>query len=102
MVVFPLPVGPVTSIIPWGDSMALTNFISSSGGIPILSSGITFVLLNKRITILSPNFVGTVLNRTSTSIPPCSSSIIEIPPSCGNLCSEISQPAIIFKRVTTA
>ena len=68
---------------------------------PILSKPSTLELLNNLITILSPNLVGTMLNLTSTSIPPLLWSFTVIAPSCGNLLSEISQPAIIFSLVTT-
>src|SRR5439155_144917 len=68
VVVFPLPVGPVTRIIPCGLRISDLMICSWSGGMPSRSRpSITLVLSSSRITTRSPNAVLVIPTRTSYS-----------------------------------
>ena len=63
VLVLPDPVGPVTSTMPYGFRMAFSNFSSDSGSKPsLVMSSRRFSLSSKRMTIFSPNSVGSVRN----------------------------------------
>ena len=64
--VLPEPVGPVTRIMPYGRPIACNSRSFSSGSYPKASMP-SFALLGSRIriTIFSPNKVGSVLTRKS-------------------------------------
>ena len=62
------PVGPVTSTMPHGFSMAVSNLVSDSCSKPsLVMSSISFSLSRRRKTIFSPNSVGRHDTRKSMS-----------------------------------
>ncbi len=66
--VLPLPVGPVTRIMPWGLYMASSYALSCSGSSPsALRLRSAPLLSSTRITTFSPNWVGSVLTLKSIS-----------------------------------
>ena len=90
----PLPVGPVTRIIPCGFEIILFTFFMFSSSIPRSSFLIIpLPLLRILITTFSPNTTGRTDILRSTSL---SSTFIIIFPSCGILFSAILSPAIIL------
>ena len=96
----PLPVGPVTKIIPKGLAIIWSKRAISSGASP--SSFlflVRFSLEEIRITIFSPCTVGMEEIRISYS---CLSTTMDIRPSCGFLFSEMSIPPMILMRVEMA
>ena len=100
MVDFPLPVGPVTRIIPCGFFNISSNTLRSAGVSPsfdlsMLNPSLDAIL----ITHFSPYTVGRLDTRISYSLP---STLMVIRPSCGFLFSEISIPDIILIRVVIA
>ena len=55
VVVLPEPVGPVTSTMPWGESMILRQTSSVSEWKPRLSSSTLMLLVSRiRMTVFSP------------------------------------------------
>ena len=96
MVVFPLPVGPVTRIIPYGAETIGRNADSVSGEKPSVSmfNG-TVAWSRMRITTLSPCSVGIVETRKSISFPPIRSFTR---PSCGSRLSAMFSRAMILIR----
>ena len=98
VVLLPLPVGPVTKIIPWVRSSSVSNLLRSSSHNPSWSSVRMPELLSKRRrTQRSPKLVGTVLTRRSISRWP---SRTLHRPSCGIRRSAMSIPAITLIRET--
>ena len=96
----PLPVGPVTNIIPKGCAIIWSKRCSSSSLSPSsFFSRVRFSLEEIRSTSFSPWTVGIEEIRISYS---CLSTIIVIRPSWGFLFSEISIPPIILIRVEIA
>ena len=74
--------------------------ISTLGSIPILSrSSLTAVRSSTRITMLSPNMVGSTETRRSTWLPPTLSSMR---PSCGRRRSVMSRFAMTLIRLLMA
>ena len=100
MVVLPLPVGPVTRMMPWGIMSTSRNRLSEWPSKPSDGkSSTTLPLSSKRITTLSPYSVGTQETRRSSSRP-CTRSLMR--PSCGSLRSAMLSLAMIFTREITA
>ena len=100
VVVLPLPVGPVTSTIPLGRSMAARNFDIMSSSMPTFSRlRLTTLRSSTRMTTHSPKMVGSTLTRKSTACPPTISSIR---PSWGMRRSAMSRLAITLIRVVMA
>ena len=100
----PLPVGPVTSTIPHGRSMASLNLASDSGSKPsLVMSSINLSRSSSRRTIFSPNRVGRQETRKSISLfcPPSLKRIL-MRPSCGSRFSAMSSFAMILTRDTMA
>ena len=100
VVVLPLPVGPVTSTMPCGREIWCRIRLTKCSGIPVSSKdNIPADWSSKRITTDSPYCTGMVDIRTSMLWP----LIFKLNrPSCGNRFSDISKPAISFKRKTIA
>ncbi len=99
VVVLPEPVGPVTTTMPLGIWMISLNWVSSSSGKPTLSrSRLTTLRSRIRITTDSPNMVGSVLTRRSTSRSPMRTEIL---PSCGMRRSAMSRWAMTLMRATS-
>ena len=99
VVVLPDPVGPVTSMMPFGSANASRNIVSVSSDMPSRSSDMpAFSLSRIRITTRSPARLGKVETRTSTIRPP---SVSPMRPSCGMRRSAMSRRAITFMRLTT-
>ena len=100
VVVFPLPVGPVTRIIPYGlrsmPSIATRSFpwMPSSP-----SSKLRLLLSSRRMTIFSPSTVGMLETRRSISRP---SATRCTRPSCGSRFSEMSIRPTTLMRDTSA
>ena len=100
VVVFPEPVGPVTRIIPFGNSITSRNLRIRSCDIPTLFKSSEITDLSRiRHTTLSPNIVGRTLTRKSTGFP---ATISRIRPSCGSRFSAISRLANTLIRVVIA
>ncbi len=69
MLVLPLPVGPVTSTMPHGRSIAASNFSNDSGSKPsLVMSSINLSRSRRRRTIFSPKRVGRQDTRKSISL----------------------------------
>ena len=93
---FPLPVGPVTRIIPCGARMARWTRSRSSASNPSWArSSTTRDLSRMRRTMLSPKIVGRDDTRRSISR---SASVAVIRPSWGRRRSAMSSCAMIFTR----
>ncbi|OQA30869.1 MAG: hypothetical protein BWY56_02441 [Acidobacteria bacterium ADurb.Bin340] len=100
VVVFPLPVGPVTRITPWGRCSSRRNCSKMRSGMPSWSSPITsLVLSRKRSTTFSPWVLGRKLARTSNRRRPTPNWNL---PSWGSRVSAMFTSARIFRRATTA
>ena len=100
VVVFPDPVGPVTSTMPYGDSMAPMKSLSALSVKPnLVRSRVRFPWSRIRITIFSPNSVGSDETRNSTVLLFI---LILMRPSCGTRRSEISRSLMILTREVTA
>ncbi|HBO69362.1 MAG TPA: hypothetical protein DD658_04125 [Deltaproteobacteria bacterium] len=97
--VFPDPVGPVTSRIPF-ERERIRSMVERSPGSSPTSSSPSSRLDRSRIrsTVRSPNEVGTTEMRMSISFPPTR---IRIRPSWGRRRSAMSRPAITLIRETT-
>ena len=64
MFVLPEPVGPVTSTMPYGLRIAASNLRSDSASKPsLVMSSMSLSLSSKRMTIFSPNSVGSTETR---------------------------------------
>ncbi len=97
--VFPLPVGPVTRIMPWGRWIASMYRSSWCASKPSRSRLMTPPAESRiRITTFSPCTVGKVLTRKSTAR--FFDSVIFIRPSCGTRRSAMSRRERIFTRAT--
>jgi hypothetical protein len=100
VVVLPLPVGPVTRIMPLGRCTRRSMRTRASGGMPSWSR---FRMLldwsSRRMTIDSPWATGMVDRRMSMR---AFLTLIWKRPSCGRRFSEMSRPDISFRRVTSA
>ena len=96
VVVLPLPVGPVTTIIPCGSVSRPRSFVSSAGEKPSLSIASKPVSLgSKRMTANSPYCVGMMATRRSSSdLDTCARAA----PSCGRRRSAMLRPARILTR----
>ena len=100
VVVLPEPVGPVTSTMPAVRPKTSRKRLSMAGGMPMLSSlRMAVPCSSKRMTADSPKVVGSVLRRTSIV---WSFRRTVKRPSCGRRFSEMSNPAISFKRWASA
>ncbi len=100
VVVFPEPVGPVTSTIPYGFCTASIRSASARGSMPNFSrSSVRLPLSRIRRTTFSPNSVGSVETRKSTTFLP---SLILMRPSCGTRRSAMFRFAMILKREMSA
>ena len=100
VVVFPLPVGPVTRMIPFGSAIRRCKLACVASSSPsFVKSSSTRVRSRILITTLSPNTVGNVETRMSISTP---RTTVLMRPSCGNRRSAISSLAMIFIRVVNA
>jgi hypothetical protein len=96
VVVLPLPVGPVTSTMPALRASTSLRRASMGKGMPISSSRRTVLPWpSSRITTDSPYCEGSVDSRTSRVR---SFRRSEKRPSCGRRFSEMSSPAISFRR----
>ena len=92
----PLPVGPVTRMIPWLWARRRSRTAAAAGARP--SSGRSrraAARSSSRSTTRSPKPVGTSETRTSMSRPATRS---RMRPSCGRRRSAMSSPAMIFTR----
>ena len=99
MVVLPLPVGPVTSTIPFGRSTMRASSAMGPGANPRSAVPRSALDLSRtRSTTFSPWMVGNVETRRSYSFPETS---IRARPSCGKRRSAMSSCAMIFTRDTT-
>ena len=100
VVVFPLPVGPVTRKIPCAALISSLKSLSLSFGIPRSDTLIKiFVLSSSLNTTLSPNAVGIVDTLISIFLSPI---LISIGPSWGSLFSAIFISAITLIRDMSA
>ena len=100
VVVLPLPVGPVTNTIPWGELTALINFFKSFSSKPRSLKALSPASLFKiRITTRSLFLVGK--SETLKSISFVSDLNVEAP-SWGTLLSAISSLLIILTLAITA
>ena len=100
MLVFPDPVGPVTSTMPHGFRIAVSNLASDSLSNPsFVMSSINLSLSSRRMTIFSPKSVGRQETRKSMSFGlPSSWKRILMRPSWGRRFSEMSSLAMILMR----
>ena len=97
----PEPVGPVTRMMPFGSPIIFSQRSRSSAEKPSSEKSRTSTSGAKiRITIFSPNAVGMVEIRSSTSCP--SGDTVLMRPSCGRRFSTISIRARSFIREVTA
>ena len=100
MVVFPLPVGPLTITMPNGDCTMREYRSLSAGDMPSsLSRKSERVRSSSRITVFSPQIVEVVETRTSRWRP---SMFISSWPSCGRRRSTMFMSAMILMRLTSA
>ena len=100
VVVLPLPVGPVTRMMPVVLDRKLKNSGSSTSENPSWSTCFSRMSGSKmRSTAFSPNAVGIVETRSSISRPPCSRLMR---PSCGRRFSARLQPDSSLMRETIA
>ena len=100
VVVLPLPVGPVTRTIPLTRLTIVRKRSVMLCGMPSFSrSRSPLSRLSRRMTTDSPSCVGIVDMRTSTALSRTSTLKR---PSCGRRFSEISSPAMSFKRNASA
>ncbi len=101
VVVLPLPVGPVTSTMPYGSAMYLRKRRSSSSGNPRMSRRSSWncslidSLSRMRMTASSPCTLGMIDTRKSMLFPPRRTLKR---PSCGTRFSAMSSSAITFTR----
>ena len=96
----PLPVGPVTSTMPYGWSMTPWKSASIFGRKPSFSRpSLAVETSTMRMTIFSPNLPGSVLTRRSMGLPLTRT---EISPSCGMRRSEMSRWDMILMRLEMA
>src|SRR6266576_3373485 len=100
VVVLPEPVGPVTSTMPYGFSIALSRFSSALGSNPkVFRSSVKLPLSRIRSTIFSPNSTGRVETRKSITRAPIFSLMR---PSCGTRRSAMLSDAMILTREVSA
>ena len=100
VVVLPLPVGPVTTIMPCGNASSRVMTDSSFGARPsLLISSRPRSRGSRRITALSECCVGMVATRTSSSERLTRT---RAAPSCGSRRSAMFSPARIFTREISA
>ncbi len=104
VLVLPDPVGPVTSTMPHGLEMAVSNLASDSTSKPsFVMSSISFSLSRRRMTIFSPKSVGRHDTRKSMSrLTPWSWNRILMRPSCGRRFSAMSSLDMILMREVIA
>ena len=104
VLVFPDPVGPVTSTIPYGFKIAFSNLTSDSDSKPsLVISSRRFSLSSNRSTIFSPHNVGSVLTRKSNCFfLPLIFIFSMMRPSCGSRFSLMSSLAMILSREVIA
>ena len=102
MVVLPEPVGPVTRMMPFGCAVISLQRAWSSSEKPSSVKSLTSTSGSKiRITSFSPNAVGRVDRRSSTSWP--SAVRVLMRPSCGRRFSTTSmRPRILMRLVIAA
>jgi len=100
VVVFPEPVGPVTSTMPYGFRIADRKSFMLAGSKPSFSrSMLRFVLSRMRMTIFSPKIVGSEFTRRSMVRL---MTLILMRPSCGTRRSAMSRSAMILSREVMA
>ncbi len=100
MVVFPEPVGPVTSTIPYGLRMARIRSFSAFGSKPnFWRSSVRLPLSRIRSTIFSPKITGSVETRKSITRLPILSLMR---PSCGTRRSAMFRLDMILTRDVSA
>ena len=100
VVVLPLPVGPVTTIMPWGKAKRPVMIRSSRAARPSLPiSSRPRSRGSRRMTALSLCCVGIVATRTSSSVRLTRT---RAAPSCGSRRSAMLRPARIFTREISA
>ena len=101
MVVLPLPVGPVTSTMPFGRAVSACQRARSSSEKPSSAKSRTSTCGSKmRMTSFSPNAVGSVDSRSSTSWPEAARVLMR--PSCGRRFSTTSMRPRSFTRLVIA
>jgi hypothetical protein len=101
VVVLPEPVGPVTSTMPQGWSMAHLKSAKGAASKPsFVMSSCRLPLSRRRMTTFSPHIVGKTETRKSISRPLPSFSLMR--PSCGRRRSAMSSELMIFRRLTMA
>ena len=100
VVVLPLPVGPVTTIMPCGSIRSLRRIFSSCGERPSLPiSSRPRSRGSRRMTADSPCCVGMVATRMSNSVR---AARMRAAPSCGRRRSAMLSPARILMREISA
>ena len=100
MVVLPLPVGPVTRMMPSGRDIMIFSVRSDSFGNSSFSSGITpFSRSRTRNTMFSPWMVGCEATRKSIWRP---TMVREIRPSCGARVSAMFMSDMTLSRTAIA
>ena len=107
VVVLPLPVGPVTRMMPCGRAISSAQRCASAGPKPSCSTVFTAASGSKmRITIFSPKAVGSVDRRISTSPPGpsgVSGRLVLMRPSSGRRFSTTSmRPSSLMREVIAA
>ena len=106
VVVLPLPVGPVTRMMPCGRAVSSAQRSASRAPKPSASTLLTTVSGSKmRITIFSPKAVGSVARRISTSPPgrpSCAGRTVLMRPSSGRRFSTTSMRPSSLTRATIA
>jgi hypothetical protein len=101
VVVLPLPVGPVTSTMPYGSAMYFRKRLSSDSGNPRMSSlsslncSLMDSLSRIRMTASSPCTLGMIETRKSMVLP---GTLSLKRPSCGTRFSAMSSSAITLMR----
>ena len=99
VVVLPLPVGPVTTIMPWGSFSNRRSVASSADEKPSFSTTSSPRSLGRmRMTADSPCWVGMMATRISTSVRPARN---RAAPSCGRRRSAMLRLATILMREIT-
>jgi hypothetical protein len=100
VVVLPLPVGPVTMMMPSGRAIMRFRRSSCDSSMLSLSSGtMPFCRSRMRSTTFSPCEVGRLATRKSTTRPDM---VAEMRPSCGARVSAMFIFAITFRRTAIA